>query len=102
MPNVTTGLKKWEHRIAAGHASQGAPAKTRLGTASLPSRSRFCPLFGCILVVDSSFFGRVDLFLSIELRLLNLHEGIRFQTLMSFERAFFQQAEKIGDMGFSL
>ena len=56
--------------------SQAALAKTRLGTAALSSRSRFCPLFGCILVVDSSFFRILVLFLADELILLNTHEGI--------------------------
>ena len=59
------------------------------GDGVLTQQKPFLPSFGCILVVDSSFFGRVDLFLSIELRLLNPHEGRRFQILMSFERAFF-------------
>ena len=65
---------------SSGTKSQAAAQKARLGTASLPSRSRFCPLFGCLLVVDSSFFGRVVFFLSIELRLLNPHEGSDFNT----------------------
>jgi len=77
--------------------SQTTAQQTGLGTASVPSRGRVCPLFCCFWVADSSFFGVLVFFLNDWLRLPNDLKGMQSPFTDEFCESVFQQAATVCD-----
>jgi hypothetical protein len=50
------------------------------------------------LVVNSSFFGILALFLTDELRLLTMHEVMQFHFTDELSKSIFQQADSLSDI----
>ena len=84
---------------SSGTKSQAPAEETWLGTASFPSRSRFCPAFGFLVVVDSSFFAVSAFSLADEITLSHEHGREHSSFLMSFARWFFNTLKKCTSYG---
>jgi Transposase DDE domain len=75
--------------IASGLASQTAAQKAGMGTAAMPSRSRFYPLFDLVVVVDSFFVVVCLYFHEYAFTFTSEQAPIHSIFLMSFARGFF-------------